>query len=297
MELRRFLVIITTAIVMVITIIVWLLPSSEDFQSNNPTWNGISDITSNYAASPLISLSDLPPLSQGVTLILIPYLNITPTELAELQSFITQGGTLILADDYGLGNQILEHLRLEVRFSGKPLLDPLFNHKNQRFPQISHITASRITSNTESLTLNHATSLVNVKDSDALALSSSSSFLDLNSNGSFDLDEEPNGPLPVISQHNLGRGKIILISDPSIFINSMANLASNRIFIQNIAAITTSALLIDQSHLPALTNLSEAKNLLSSIRNSVTTPIGATSLVILALTVTLMPIWHKRRRY
>ena len=294
-KLRRFLVILTIALVIVLAIAVWFSPSNDDFRSDNPFWNGVEDVSSSYAASPLGSLSELPPLPWGSTLILIPYLDFTPTELEGLHSFVTRGGTLILADDYGFGNQILEYLGLEARFSGQALLDPLFNHRNRRFPRISHIIASPITSNIESLTLNHATSLMNVETSDALALSSSFSFLDLNGNGSLD-EGEPTGPLPVISHHNLSRGRIILISDPSIFINSMEDLASNRSFIQNIAAITTSELLIDQSHLPP-TNLHQTKNLLASVRDSVTTPLGAVSLVILALTITLIPIWRERRQH
>ena len=295
MELRRFLVILTMALVIVLATAAWFCLSNDDFRSDNPSWNGIKDMNSSYAASPLRSLSDLPLLSQGSTLILIPYLDFSPTELEALHSFVTRGGTLILADDYGFGNKVLIHLGLEARFSGHALLDPLFNHRNKSFPRITHIIASPITSNTESLTLNHATCLMNVETGDALALSSSFSFLDLSGNGSQD-EGEPTGPLPVISHHNLGNGKIILISDPSIFINSMENLASNRTFIQNIAAITISQLLVDQSHLPP-TNLDQTKKLLASVRDSVTTTVGAVSLVIVALAITLMPIWHERRRH
>ncbi len=294
MELRRFLVILSIVLVIILTIVAWFFPSNEDFRAENPFWNGTEDISSNYSATPLESLSDLPPLPQGSTLILIPYLEFTPAELGELNSFVTKGGTLVLADDYGHGNQILEHLGLKVRFSGQILLDPLSNYKNKWFPRISHIISSPVTSNIENLVLNHATCLIDVETSDVLALTSSFSFLDLNGNQAWD-DGEPTGPLPVISQHNLGSGKIILISDPSIFINSMETIESNYTLIQNIAAITTSELLIDQSHLPP-SNLHQAKSLLASIRELFTTPVRAVGLVIVALTVTMIPIWYKKRR-
>ncbi len=294
MGLRRFLVILSIVLVIILTIVVWFFPSNEDFRADNPFWNGTEDISSSYSATPVESLSDLPPLPQGSTLILVPRLEFTPTELGELQSFVTQGGTLVLADDYGYGNQILEYLGLGVRFSGHVILDPLSCYKNKWFPRISHIISSSVTSNIESLVLNHATCLIDVEASDVLALSSSFSFLDLNGNQAWDY-YEPAGPLPVISYHNLGSGKIILISDPSIFINSMEIIESNYIFIQNIAAITTSELLIDQSHLPP-SNLHRAKNLLVSIRAPFTTPVGAAGLVIVALTVTMIPVWYKKGR-
>jgi len=64
---------------------------------------------------------------------------------------------------------------------------------------------------------------------------------------------------------------------------------------QNIAAITTSRLLIDQSHLPP-SNLSESKNLLAYIRGFLNTTIGTLGLVIVALIITLIPILSKKER-
>ena len=293
MELRRFLVILTIALVIILAVVIWFLPTNEDFRADNPFWNGTKDISSSYPASPLASLSDLPPSPPGSTLILIPYLDFTPAELEQLHTFVTQGGTLVLADDYGFGNQILEYLGLKARFSGQVLLDPMSNYKNKWFPRISHIIPSSVTINTESLILNHATCLTDVETGDALALSSVFSFLDLNDNQAWD-EGEPTGPLPVISRHSLGSGQLILISDPSIFINSMETIESNYDFVQNIAAITTFRLLIDQSHLPP-SNLHQTKNLLAYIRGWLITPVGTLSLVILALTITLMPIWQRRR--
>ena len=294
MELRRFLAMLTIALVIILAIVVWFFPSNEDFRVENPFWNGTRDISLAIPASPLESLFDLPTSPLGTTLILIPYLDFTPAELEELNSFVTQGGSLILADDYGYGNQVLEYLGLKARFSGQTLLDPLFSYKNKWLPRISHLRASSVTNDTESLVFNHATCLIDVEAADVLAQSSSFSFLDLNGNQAWDKDE-PTGPLPVISHHNLGNGQVILISDPSIFINSMEMIESNYNFIQNMAAITTAELLIDQSHLPP-SNLHHTKNLLADVRSWLVTPVGTLGLVILALTITLIPIWHKKER-
>lgn len=295
MELRKFLVIFTITMVIILTMVIWFLPLDDDFRTENPFWNGTKDISSSHPVSPLESLSDLPPSPKGSTLILIPYLNFTLPELEELNSFVVRGGTLILADDYGYGNQILEHLGLKSRFSGQPLLDPVTNYKNKWFPQILHLTSSPVTINTERLVLNHATGLTDVEAGDILALSSSFSFLDLNGDQAWQ-EDEPAGPIPVISRHNLGNGKIILIADPSLFINSMQTIESNYTFVQNIAAITTSELLIDQSHLPP-SSLHQTKNLLAYLRGSLITPLGTLGLVMLALTVTLMPLWRERRQH
>lgn len=295
MELRKFLVLFTITLIIILAVVVWFFPLDDDFRTENPFWNGTKEISSSQLVSPLEALSNLPPSPEGSTLILIPYLNFTLPELEKLNSFVAQGGTLILADDYGYGNQVLEHLGLKARFSGQPLLDPLINYKNKWFPQILHLKSSPVTVNIERLVLNHATSLTDVDAGDILALSSSFSFLDLNGDQVWQ-EAEPAGPLPVISHHNLGSGKIILIADPSLFINGMEMMESNDNFRQNIVSITTAKLLIDQSHLPQ-SNLHQTKNLLTSLRGSLITPLGTLGLVIIALTITLMPLWRERGQH
>ena len=295
MTLRRFTAILTIALVIILAIAIWFFPPDDDFRTGNPFWNGTKEISANYPISPLESLSNLPSVPLGSTLILIPYLQSTPAELEALNSFVTRGGTLILADDYGYGNHVLEYLGLKTRFSGQPLLDPLANYKNKWFPQISHIKSSPLTSDIDKLVFNHATCLTNVEAANVLAQSSSFSFLDLNGDQTWQ-ESEPTGSQPVISLHNLGSGQIILIADPSLFINSMETMEGNDSFLQNIAAVTASELLIDQSHLPP-SNLHQTKNLLAQIRGSLTTPLGTLGLVILGLTITLMPLWHERRRH
>lgn len=295
MELRRFLTILTVFVVIILTAMAWLFPENEDYHVDNPSWNGLEDMNSIMLGSPLGSLSDLPVLPHDSTLILIPYLDFSSSELNEINSFVAQGGTLVLADDYGHGNQVLEYLGLRTRFSGFSLIDPWLYYGNHWFPRITHVIPSLITSNIEGLLFNHATGLIDVDTSDVLALSSVFSFIDLNINGHLD-DGEPSGQQPVISLHNHGSGKIILISDPSIFINSMLNFEDNLTFVENIATITPSGLFIDQSHLPK-SNLNQTKNWLATIRYYISTPLGAISLVILALAITLMPIWHRRRQY
>lgn len=292
MELRRFLMLLSAGLVVVLLVVVWFFPSNDDFQAGNPFWNGTRDMSLVAPASPLADLSALPLSPGGSTLILIPYLDFTPAELDELHDFVDGGGTLVLADDYGYGNEVLEHLGLAARFSGQVLLDPLFNYKNGWLPKIPHLESSAITVNADSLVFNHATCLTGVEEADILASSSSFSFLDRNGNQVRDGDE-PAGPLPVISRHSLGSGQLILISDPSVFINSMGEVGSNRVLVQNIAAITTEELLIDQSHLPP-SNLDQTRGFLAYVRGFLSTPAATVGLIAVVLAVVLIPVWHKK---
>lgn len=292
MSLHRFLALLTVALILVLSVVVWFFPSDDDFRADNPFWNGVKDTAADYIILPLESFSELPAASDGSALILIPYVELTSSELDQLYSFISQGGVMILADDYGFGNQILEHLGLEVRFAGQSVLDPLFNYKNERLPRVFHLSGAPITSNAESLVLNHATCLTGIPIDEALALTSSFSFLDVNDNQKWD-EGEPNGPLPIIYQQDFAAGQIITISDPSIFINSMGIIGDNIGFIQNIADITTGNLLIDQSHLTP-SSLHQTKNLLAHIHGFLITPAGTLALVGLLLIITLLPIGRRK---
>ena len=222
----------------------------------------------------------------------LAYLNLTPGELEQLNNYIREGGRLILADDYGHGNQILEYLGLEVRFSGEVLVDPLINYKTEYFPKIIHFKTDVLTINTGSLVFNHATCLIDTDDDSTIAFSSSFSFLDENENGTYE-DDELSGPLPVVCRKTLGDGQVVLVADPSLFINSMNPIEENEGFIRNIADTTTS-LYIDQSHLPP-SDLHQTKILLARGREYLSSPLMTAGLVAMVVAITLKPIWYKRK--
>ena len=270
----------------------WVLPLDEDFRVENPLWNGLKNIGESHTVESLEFFSELPASPRGATLIVVPYLEFTPEELTQLDRFVSDGGRVILADDYGYGNQSLEYMDSEVRFSGDVLLDPLANYKSQYLPKIIHFNPDPLTINLESLGFNHATCLLNTDNTGVLALSSSFSFLDINSDGIFN-DNEPVGPLPVIYRHTRNEGEIILVADPSLFINSMNPIDENGAFIQNIVDSTTS-LYIDQSHLPP-SDLHQTKDLISRGREYLTEPLVTAGLVTLAIVVTLKPVWYRKK--
>ena len=131
-----------------------------------------------------------------------------------------------------------------------------------------------------------------VEEGDVLAMSSSFSFVDLNNNHEWDTGE-PTGAMPVISSHVLAGGRVILVSDPSIFINSMGTLDDNYGVIANIAGISSSRLFLDQSHLP-YSDLHRTKDLLADVRGVLTTPAGTLALVAVLLIIILRPMWPRK---
>ncbi len=289
MRLHRILSLTAAGWLVILVILIWSLPFNEDFRIGNPYWNGLGDLTA-AGAVPIETLSELPS-SPGSSLLLIPYLSLSSSDLARIKTFVSQGGTLILADDYGYGNQVLESLGIRSRFSGQVLLDPLANYKNQSLPKISRLKSNAITADSRTLVFNHATGLQNVDSADVLATSSAFSFIDTNGNGKWD-EREPQGPIPVVSKHNLGNGAVVLISDPSVFINSMDKLGSNAVFISNVAR-SPGTLFVDQSHLPQ-SNLHHSKTWLASVRAVLVTPVGTLCLLLAAVWLILYPIWYKK---
>ncbi len=292
MGIRSYLILVTAVLIVLLALGIWFYPSNSDFRVENPLWNGVKAITSDYHIQPLDSLAGLPPSPGGASLIVIPYLDFKIAELEQLRSFVSGGGRLILADDYGYGNRVLEYLGLKARFAGEVLLDPLVNYKNGQFPRITRLQPDVLTANTDNLVFNHATCLTDVSSNETIALSSPFSFLDLNDNGTHE-DNEPSGPLAAISRHQLGDGQVILIADPSIFINSMATIEGNAALMRNIAA-STDTLYIDQSHLEQ-SELYRSRNWLQKARNLASTSAGTAGLVIIALTASLLPVWHQKK--
>jgi len=291
-SLRNYLLSVIAVLMVLLALGIWFYPSNSDFRAENPLWNGVQAMATDYHIQPLDALAGLPPSPYGVSLFVIPYLDFKTAEMEQLRRFVSQGGRLILADDYGYGNRVLEYLGLRARFTGEVLLDPLVNYKNERLPRITRLQPDALTANTDNLVFNHATCLANVSGNESLALSSPFSFLDLNGNGSHE-DNEPSGPLPVISRHQLGDGQVILIADPSLFINSMNAIEGNAALMRNIAS-GADALYIDQSHLEQ-SELYRSRSWLQKARHLASTSAGSAGLVIIALTAALVPVWHQKK--
>lgn len=238
-------------LILVISLLcIWFYPSVQDFMASNIMWNGIRNFSSEFGADNIDSLDNLPDLPEKAVLVAIPYLEYSDEELSKMKRFVDDGGTLLLMDDYGYGNSVLAYLGVSPRFTNKPLLDPLFCYKNQSIPQITDFAPGVKESDIDVIMLNHATTLINVIESEAIAWSSSASFLDINENGVLD-QGEPKGPFAVAAEFQLGKGTLALVSDPSIVINAMVGRDDNYDFIRYLTRHKgeQKGMLVDSSHL------------------------------------------------
>ncbi len=281
--------------ILLLSAIVWFYPPSEDFRVNNPYWNGLSSLNAQERVVALNSLGDLPSEGKGTALLLVPYEQFSERELGQVRSYVSSGGTLVLLDDYGFGNQVLSSLDLNMRFAGQPLLDPLFDYRNKWMPKITAFASTPLSANVSSIVLNHSTALNGTSDASVVGFSSSFSFLDKNDNGVWD-DGEPYGPFAVAAFIKMDHGCVVAISDPSLLINGMLTLDDNLQFVNNVVRIQGSnpQVFVAQSHLPK-TPLDDAKADLTVVYGAVASPIGTMILIILFLTISLKALWKNEK--
>ncbi len=264
---------------------IWFYPSIQDFMATNTMWNGIKNFSSEFDARNIDSLDDLPDLPQETAMVLIPYIELSGKELSKVKRFVDDGGTLLLMDDYGYGNSVLAYLGLPVRFSNKPLLDPLFCYKNQWMPRVTDFASEIKESGIRVVVLNHATALTNVEQSQAIAWSSSVSFLDIDGNESGS-EGEPKGPFPIAARFPFGKGTIAIVSDPSIMINSMVGRDDNYRLMGYLTSHNGKQenILIDRSHLTT-TPLDVSKTRLIGVRQMLSSPYALLGIVALIFVV------------
>jgi len=264
---------------------IWLYPSVQDFRANNVTWNGIRSFSSEFSANSIDSLDDLPGLPGKTVLVAIPYLEYSDEELSKIKQFVDDGGTLLLMDDYGYGNSVLAYLGVSVRFTNRPLRDPLFCYRRQCMPQITDFATKVKESGIDAITLNHATTIINATGPEVIAWSSSASFLDINENESWD-EGEPTGPFPVAVEFRFGNGTLALASDPSIMINSMVGRDDNYGFMRYLTHYEgeQGEILVDGSHL-IKTPLDVSRTRLASTREVFSSPYALAGITVVIFAV------------
>lgn len=284
-----------TSLLLTTAVIIWFYPTSGDFKVDNPFWNGLQTFSKQTNAKTITTLDTLPTEPKGTTLVIVPYNQFTSTELLKINTYVANGGTLILLDDYGYGNQILNSLNTDITFDGQPLIDPLFNYQNKKLPKITDFTPNPTTTNVTSIVLNHATILQVTDKSKVTAYSSSFSFIDTNNNQVWDKNETT-GAQPVVAYQKIDQGYIVTISDPSILINSVINLEDNNQFIKNLLSFQTAnpEVYIDQAHLTN-TSLDQAKGALAFIYDNLATTAGTILLVTALFTVTFYPLIKRKK--
>ncbi|AFK22122.1 DUF4350 domain-containing protein [Pyrococcus sp. ST04] len=212
--------------------------TTSDFSVFNPSWIGVSQFGKMLFAGGKVYPVLVPFNSfnlrekEGTLIIIAPDLSYSSFEIEEIKEFVRGGNTLILMDDFGTGNEILEGLNLSVRFSRKMPVD-IFYMKDYHFPVVVKINDERLSAGVRGILLN-VPSVIEYPN--GTALTSSVSMLGRNFK-----------EYPILVTLKYGNGNIVLFSDPSVFTNEM--IKYNRRFVENfIKAYVKYPVYIDEAH-------------------------------------------------
>ncbi|MEM0203254.1 MAG: DUF4350 domain-containing protein [Archaeoglobaceae archaeon] len=233
--MREILISLAISILLLIPLINFV-PSSEDLDPRNPYWNGLK----NFSAIPTKSLEIE---SSKALLIISPEKEFSAEEVEKIRRFVENGGLLVVADEFGNSNSLLSQLNLNAKFNGSEICDKVFRYRSEELPLAF--------SKDLVLVLNKATFI----EGDVKGIAKTSEF-------SFVCESKESGPFIVAGEVEYGKGKVVLISDSSIFTNSMLGFGNNSDFLKKIFERETFVYIAKRSL------LSEAKDFVSFLMQS-----------------------------
>jgi len=206
-----------------------MIKTSSDFSMFNTNWDGCSEF-----AKVLYHRGELVPVlypynsinlnEKGVLIVVGPDVGFSSLEIEEVRRFIEKGGTLFIADDFGLANNLLADLGVKCKFSEKPLGD-IFYSKSVDFPVVTRIEDPQLSYGVEKLVLNIPSDITGLEGGggEEEVFSSKVSVVG---------EGEDRRSYPILAEARYGAGRVILLSDPDILINDMN--PENKKFIDNL---------------------------------------------------------------
>lgn len=235
MKTRSYLVCLILFIVSVL-IIVHLGTTDNEFARNNINWNGTSIFFSDlqrHTVHEIYSTDDLSGWNNTTFLLIAPRGEYSSAQITSLRDYVHRGNTLFLADDFGSGDSILKGVGSSITIKPDHLLSLDQAYRDPALIVISPIREHPLTEGIRTVVLDHSGVL---QGGEVLMQSSLMSWVDKN------LDRrvssgEPFGRYATLTWEKAGMGDIVVLSDPSIFINAMSDLDKkwdNEFFLKNI---------------------------------------------------------------
>ena len=258
--------------------IVWAAnsPIDDPYSMHNTQWNGTSALAQRGFVAVTADLVDTLSSANATQILLIvaPSRPFSREEVSSIGDSVRKGGLLVITDNFGPSNELVDLLGLPVKFDDRLLVDPLFYRKQPVFPVISDFTESEFSMGLDELVLDYATILNVTATSEVKVLASSSafSFLDSNRDGEKS-PQESSGPFPILAELQLGSGKVLLFTSPASLANELIDEGSNSVLVENVVKYGSrpehrSVLLYDETHLepsPFMAAKLMARQLVTSI--------------------------------
>lgn len=201
-----------------------LTSTNQEFSQYNPNWNGTSQFFSNLDRHHTVMLLDstqlVPYKNTALLLIIAPEHSPTGAEITAYQAFLDRGNTIVLADDFGTGSEILKRIGSRITIQKGNLSSIDREYADPYTIVVYPVENKSPVENCGALIMDRAASL---DGGEPLVMTSILSWVDTNGDRRITANEEI-GEFPVISAEGISRGRIVVISDPSIFINTMQDL-------------------------------------------------------------------------
>lgn len=240
-----------------------LVTNNADFSIYNTGWNGCSRLAvRTYETGDLIpnlrlandrdmevtqkTILDYSVIPNSTSMVILgPDLDFSSDEVEYVDNFLRDGGKVVLADDYGTGNQLLDGLNTSSRFAGETLYDLSFE-KSPEFSVVYDFREHELTQDLFFVMLNRPTYLRPDDTAVPLMNSTQGSWVERGEDETHKI-----GSAPLLSVERYGDGELILLSDPSMLINSMIDRLDNEIFLMNLLdhiSEDRTDIIIDESH-------------------------------------------------
>ncbi len=158
--------------------------SEASFSPANPSWDGVSSVMTGNMR-PLYGFDRMPPDAGGNTLLIVgPSTNYTAEDASYVQSFLQQGGRVVVMDDFGTANDLLRNISAPITIEHTALCQDLDYYKKPSFPIVRKIGNSSLTVNVSQLVFNHPAPLQVTGDAEVLARTTIMGWLDVDGKGS-----------------------------------------------------------------------------------------------------------------
>lgn len=250
MRIRTRVITLASAVSLILILsTAYYWPVQDEYHPLNEEWNGCSKIVNAAPNTTFVfSYSETLP-EQRVLVIVGPSLEFSQKEGSHVRTFLESGGTVLLADDIGTGNSLLETLGVPARFSGESIADLLYYSKRPDFPLIMNFSSSPVTDNVTAVLTNRPTYLEVENYSMVNVIASSSSFSFVVHGGPQPGANETLQSYPVLAIVRIKQGLLVLVSDPSVFVNEMIGLFDNMKLFENILRMSGGSIVFDVGHI------------------------------------------------
>lgn len=236
----------------VVAILIAAATSGAAFGLFNPQWEGTSDLRTaaeETGSEPVVVRNTTQYQEYGdgdIAFVLAPTDDYGSEEATNVRGFLDRGGTLVIADRDGPHTpDLLESIGADARPDGAVLRDDRNHHRSPALPIAEPVSNHSYVAGVGSVTLNYGTS-VEPNGATPLVATSEFAYHDRDGSGSVS-DNETMASFPVVTVESVGDGDVVVVGDPSVFINVMQDDLGNRAFVEALVSETNHTV-VDVSH-------------------------------------------------